>query len=70
MQLGCCHPGARKAGDARDVLRELARARRKQLDLALRGDILASAAYAEHARQLRRRLAPQGGAAAREAVPA
>jgi hypothetical protein len=39
------------------TLRDLARARRRQLALALCGEVVASAAYAERVRRIRRHLA-------------
>ena len=51
----CCLD-ALKAVEPGPVLRGLAQVRRRQLDLALRGEILPSARYAECARRIRSRL--------------
>lgn len=50
-------PRVPQQGDLDPILRELAWARRKQLDSALRGEIVASARYAEYARALQDRTA-------------
>ena len=53
-------PGAERMGDAAPVLRELACARRRQLDFAMQGEIITSARYAEYAEELRGRISAAG----------
>ena len=70
MQPAACHSQAWKTSGRDDAVRELTRARRRQLELALQGKVLASAAYAEQAKAIHRRLATWREADAHEAIPA
>jgi len=69
MQLSCCHPDAWRTPASDAAACRLAEARRTQLELALRGEVLASAAYAAKAQTLRQTLPARTGRPACPAAP-
>jgi len=70
MYQASCHNRPWKADSRQEAIRDLAAARRRQLELARQGQVLASATYAEHAKSITRRLAGCCAAETRDAVGA